>query len=198
MTFRRVGHAQTAAVDQQMTIGRGHDYIATAPRRERFTVDRNPHRHSRQFCDPLQEAVGEFRCDVDDEQNRQRKISRNLRQHFCDCGWAAGRGSDRDDRRITVNKFRSRVGDDRGRLKAARLPAHGSPGDRPDARSHLDRADQFTFPHTSRLDPGRACRARRRHPPPARRRSAAPRRDDSKKKPPKWTWGSWPLCIQWR
>ena len=90
MTFRRVGDAQTTALDQQMPIGRGHDYIATASRRKRFTVDRNPHWHFRQFRDPLQKAVGEFRCDVNDEQNRQRKISRNLRQHFCDCGWTAG------------------------------------------------------------------------------------------------------------
>ena len=178
-----------------MTVGRRHQYIATPRGGQRIAVERNPHRHSRRPCDPLHKTVGEFRRDVDDEQNRQRKVSRNLRQNLLRCA----DGPPVDAPIATIDASPLSPGAEASasatraaglRLRERRLTRGAL--NRLDARNHLHRRDQFTFPYTFRRDAGGLVE----HVDRTRRQRveslAAPGRDWTRPKPPGWAWDSWP------
>jgi hypothetical protein len=44
MAFGRLSEAQATLADDQVTVGRGHNYLATAGARQRLAIDGDPHR----------------------------------------------------------------------------------------------------------------------------------------------------------
>jgi hypothetical protein len=44
MAFGRLSEAQATLADDQVSVGRGHNYLAAARARQRFPIDGDPHR----------------------------------------------------------------------------------------------------------------------------------------------------------